>query len=195
MNGMRMNQSVAPTSFITSISRRRANIAVRIVFQISSTAGEHERDPQPVVYIPTKLCSLLIRSIWSSASFTLYTPADPRYVAFEAAQEPTSVPSVGNDLEQGRDVRLVSSWRDVGSPASTRSASSSEHSTSQYSQTRSMTDLLVERLSMNVQIVGSRAGVDEHDHLDTALPRCEEVVEAVLDEQREPEDQQRHGRR
>ena len=39
MNGMRMNQLVAPTSFITSISRRRANIAVRIVFQISSTAA------------------------------------------------------------------------------------------------------------------------------------------------------------
>ncbi|MEZ5251328.1 MAG: hypothetical protein R2713_19550 [Ilumatobacteraceae bacterium] len=33
-----MNQFVAPTSFITSISRRRANIAVRIVFQMSSTA-------------------------------------------------------------------------------------------------------------------------------------------------------------
>ena len=39
MNGMRMNQSVAPTSFITSISRRRANMAVRIVFQISRTAA------------------------------------------------------------------------------------------------------------------------------------------------------------
>ena len=37
MNGNRMNQLVAPTSFITSISRRRANIAVRIVFQISRT--------------------------------------------------------------------------------------------------------------------------------------------------------------
>ena len=37
MNGRRMNQFVAPTSFITSISRRRAYIAVRIVFQISST--------------------------------------------------------------------------------------------------------------------------------------------------------------
>ena len=34
MNGMRMNQLVAPTSFITSISRRRANMAVRMVFQI-----------------------------------------------------------------------------------------------------------------------------------------------------------------
>ena len=39
MNGIRMNQSVAPTSFITSISRRRAKIAVRIVFQMSSTFG------------------------------------------------------------------------------------------------------------------------------------------------------------
>ena len=40
MNGMRMNQSVAPTSFITSISRLRANMAVRIVFQISKMAAK-----------------------------------------------------------------------------------------------------------------------------------------------------------
>ena len=38
-----MNQSVAPTSFITSISRRRANIAVRIVFQINRIAASSNR--------------------------------------------------------------------------------------------------------------------------------------------------------
>ncbi len=36
MNGPRTNQFVAPTSFITSISRRRAKIDSRIVFAISS---------------------------------------------------------------------------------------------------------------------------------------------------------------
>ncbi len=36
-NGQRMNQSVAPTSFITSTSRRRENRERRIVFEISST--------------------------------------------------------------------------------------------------------------------------------------------------------------
>ena len=36
MNGPRTNQFVAPTSFITSISRRRAKIESRIVFAISS---------------------------------------------------------------------------------------------------------------------------------------------------------------
>ena len=36
MNGPRTNQFVAPTSFITSISRRREKIANRIVFPISS---------------------------------------------------------------------------------------------------------------------------------------------------------------
>ena len=36
MNGPRMNQLVAPTSFITSISRRRAKIDRRIVFAIRS---------------------------------------------------------------------------------------------------------------------------------------------------------------
>ena len=46
---------------------------------------------------------------------------------------------------------------------------------------------------MNWQAVGLGAGVDEHDHLDAALPPMQEVVEAVLDQQREPEDQQRHG--
>src|SRR5262249_25945679 len=36
MNGPRMNQFVAPTSFITSISRRREKIESRIVFAMSS---------------------------------------------------------------------------------------------------------------------------------------------------------------
>ena len=37
MNGPRTNQFVAPTSFITSISRRREKIESRMVFAISST--------------------------------------------------------------------------------------------------------------------------------------------------------------
>ena len=37
MNGPRTNQFVAPTSFITSISRRREKIDSRIVFAISRT--------------------------------------------------------------------------------------------------------------------------------------------------------------
>ena len=36
MNGPRTNQFVAPTSFITSISRRREKIESRIVFAIRS---------------------------------------------------------------------------------------------------------------------------------------------------------------
>ena len=39
MNGPRTNQFVAPTSFITSISRRREKIESRIVFAISSVAA------------------------------------------------------------------------------------------------------------------------------------------------------------
>ena len=39
MNGTRMNQLVAPTSFITSISRRRANMAMRIVLRMSRMAA------------------------------------------------------------------------------------------------------------------------------------------------------------
>ena len=44
MNGPRMNQFVAPTSFITSISRRREKIESRIVFAISSVDAIDEDD-------------------------------------------------------------------------------------------------------------------------------------------------------
>ena len=37
MNGTRTNQFDAPTSFMTSISRRRANVASRIVFTIRNS--------------------------------------------------------------------------------------------------------------------------------------------------------------
>jgi hypothetical protein len=49
MNGTRMNQLVAPTSFITSISRRRANMAMRMVLRMSSrrrpAAGRRRQEP------------------------------------------------------------------------------------------------------------------------------------------------------
>ena len=38
MNGRRMNQFVAPTSFITETSRRRAKMAMRMVFKMSTAA-------------------------------------------------------------------------------------------------------------------------------------------------------------
>ena len=38
MNGTRMNQFVAPTSFMTDTSRRRAKIAMRIVLRMSTPA-------------------------------------------------------------------------------------------------------------------------------------------------------------
>ncbi len=44
MNGPRTNQFVAPTSFITSISRRRAKIDSRIVFAIRSVEAVDEQD-------------------------------------------------------------------------------------------------------------------------------------------------------
>ncbi len=43
-NGQRMNQSVAPTSFMTSTSRRRAKSDSRIVFAIEQDRREHEQD-------------------------------------------------------------------------------------------------------------------------------------------------------
>ncbi len=44
MNGPRTNQLVAPTSFITSISRRREKIDRRMVFAISSTDAAEQDD-------------------------------------------------------------------------------------------------------------------------------------------------------
>ena len=43
MNGTRMNQLVAPTSFITSISRRRANMAVRMVLRMSRVEASSKK--------------------------------------------------------------------------------------------------------------------------------------------------------
>ena len=47
MNGSRMNQLVAPTSFITETSRRRAKMAMRMVFKMSTAADskQHQRHP------------------------------------------------------------------------------------------------------------------------------------------------------
>ena len=44
MNGPRTNQFVAPTSFITSTSRRREKIDRRIVFEMSSDRGDDQDD-------------------------------------------------------------------------------------------------------------------------------------------------------
>ena len=38
MNGSRMNQLVAPTNFMTDTSRRRAKMAIRMVFRMSTEA-------------------------------------------------------------------------------------------------------------------------------------------------------------
>ena len=47
MNGNRMNQFVAPTSFITSISRRRLSTASWMALKISSTAPKSSTTATP----------------------------------------------------------------------------------------------------------------------------------------------------
>ena len=49
MNGQRTNQLVAPTSFITSTSRRRAKMESRIVLPISSTAAMPSTTAMPAI--------------------------------------------------------------------------------------------------------------------------------------------------
>ena len=108
----------------------------------------------------------------------------------------TSVPSFGTILNWVGMLVSSSSSREVGSPASTRSASASEHSTSQYVvRLDDDATLLVELVLDDGALLVARLGADVHDHLDAALPLDEQVVEAVLDQQRETEDQQRDGRR
>ena len=55
--------------------------------------------------------------------------------------------------------------------------------------------LLIERSFDHRELLRRSPVLDVHDQLDPALPLDEQVVEAVLDQQRETEDQQRDGRR
>ena len=48
MNGTRMNQLVAPTSFMTATSRRRAKMASWMVLTIRATAPDHHADGEDV---------------------------------------------------------------------------------------------------------------------------------------------------
>ena len=72
MNGPRTNQLVAPTSFITSISRRRAKIESRIVLAISSVEAIRSRSTpirQTTEMIPPTLstrCEVVPPSLTSS---------------------------------------------------------------------------------------------------------------------------------
>ena len=66
MNGQRTNQSVAPTSFMISISVRRAYTAVRIVFMMITTLITSSiramAAPTPSMMLMI-VCSLLMTSL------------------------------------------------------------------------------------------------------------------------------------
>ena len=63
MNGSRTNAFVAPTSFITSISRRREKIESRIVFWIRTTAATPSRIINPNTKYSTYLSVFSTRSV------------------------------------------------------------------------------------------------------------------------------------
>ena len=63
MNGRRTNAFVAPTSFITSISRRREKIESRIVFWIRTTAATPSRIINPNTKYSTYLSVFSTRSV------------------------------------------------------------------------------------------------------------------------------------
>jgi hypothetical protein len=62
MKGTRTNQLVAPTSFITSTSRRRAKIERRMVLPISSTAAIASTTPMP------SSTSVIVPAVFSTRS-------------------------------------------------------------------------------------------------------------------------------
>ncbi len=65
-----MNQSVAPTSFITSTSRRRAYIESRIVFATSSSeASASSAASRPIVSFTTRVAERIL-SVFSLRSLT-----------------------------------------------------------------------------------------------------------------------------
>ena len=69
-NGQRMNQSVAPTSFMTSTSRRRAYIESRIVFATSSSeASASSAASRPIVSFTTRVAERIL-SVFSLRSLT-----------------------------------------------------------------------------------------------------------------------------
>src|ERR1700730_17677056 len=66
-NGQRMNQSVAPTSFITSTSRRRANSDSLMVLAINSTEAAISSTVNTAAVIVTRLVTsriFLVSSLW-----------------------------------------------------------------------------------------------------------------------------------
>jgi hypothetical protein len=77
MNGRRMNQFVAPTSFITDTSRRRAKMAMRMVLRISTAADTKSTSAtrrNTHWRISMTCCSV---RIWVSGALTTKTPACP----------------------------------------------------------------------------------------------------------------------
>ncbi len=77
MNGTRMNQLVAPTSFITDTSRRRAKMAMRMVLRMS-TAAETIRTMATARQTHFEML-MTVSSLWivCCGSVTVSTPAVP----------------------------------------------------------------------------------------------------------------------
>ena len=99
-----MNQLVAPTSFMTSISRRRANIAMRIVFRISRPAAPSRNtatSSMPTVRLDE---SCWTRRIVSVADATCFTPGLVSYCWLRAVTVSTSLLTGTTPVRRRQDV-------------------------------------------------------------------------------------------
>ena len=102
MNGPRTNQFVAPTSFITSISRRREKIESRIVFAISSADEISRTTVATANAVESTRATVTTRSDTSSPSLIFSTPAG-RAGAQVLADRLHVRAVVGRDLERVRE--------------------------------------------------------------------------------------------
>ena len=128
-----MNQLVAPTNFITSISLRLANMAVRMVFQISSADANSSTSAITSVRGPKKLFSSPSTATASSGVFTSMTLGSWVTRSFRDFNASPLLELTGLSLNEDGMMSGVKASRKVSSAANTFWASAYVHASSQYS--------------------------------------------------------------
>ena len=106
MNGTRTNQFDAPTSFMTSISRRRANVASRIVLTIRNSDDTRSTTERPKkISRAVLVASRSPRSACSGVA-TLSTPGWDWNCRWIALVSSARFGTIRNDVGKASDVTL-----------------------------------------------------------------------------------------
>ncbi len=109
MNGPRTNQFVAPTSFITSISRRREKIESRIVLAISSTDAPRSTSTamRKTSSITRATLRMRLESFWPSLTVSTPTNFCVRMSAEICLRSSACSGVTSNDAGKGFDARFA----------------------------------------------------------------------------------------